>query len=61
MVSVTGLYGIRGGTWHGLWYQRGAKNGDGTDDSTKKLHRHSLSWGGELVLGDAEGGWLGWV
>jgi hypothetical protein len=46
MISVTGLYSIRGGTWHGLWYQRGAKNGRGTDDSTKELHRHGLSWGG---------------
>jgi len=61
MISVTGLYSFRGGTWHGLWYQRGAKSGGGTDDNTKELHRHGLSWGGGLVLGDAEGGWLGWV
>ncbi len=61
MISVTGLCSIRGGSGHGLWYQRGVKNGGDTDDSTKELHRHGLSWGGGPVLGDAEGGWLGWV
>ncbi len=43
MISVTGLCSIRGGSGHGLWYQRGVKNGGGTDDSTKELHRHGLS------------------